>query len=104
RFGIHSGAIHALKKSLLRSRRKRKETNDKRYTRSHANKRSNQVNNVGKNIVFFSLQPTKVHLPSLPSMRVRSSSDPHDLLKKREFTPDCASASRVARSLCLSCI
>src|SRR2546421_11130733 len=37
-------------------------------------------------------------------MRVPSSSDPVDLQKEPGFCPECGSASRVGRSLCLSCM
>src|SRR5580704_4160495 len=37
-------------------------------------------------------------------MRVPSTSDPVDLQKEPGFCPECGSASRVGRSLCLSCM
>src|ERR1700751_5105786 len=37
-------------------------------------------------------------------MRVPSNSDPVDLQKEPGFCPECGSASRVGRSLCLSCM
>ena len=37
-------------------------------------------------------------------MRVPSSSDPVDLQKEPGSCPECGSASRVGRSLCLSCM
>src|SRR5436190_1136510 len=57
-----------------------------------------------KDFPMFSWQRTKVHLPSWLSMRVPPSSDPVDLQKEPGVCPQCGSASRVGRSLCLSCM
>src|SRR5215471_20913048 len=76
----------------------------KRFTRFHAKKCSNHVNNLNKKIYFLVCK--KPNLIYHPDLLMDSPDNPvsADIPREPGTCPSCGSASRVGRSLCLSCL